>query len=154
MFRGLIQKGFERGDVLMQLATGHESTVAAKGERLGGGRDLLRLVGVAEQKFASRERPPIAFAVQGAVAFLERPLVAVWILPLENRIADCVGKAEMFLRRGRDGAVRVALQNRRQILELLSRLALAIMTGKKAHATSFQAKNLHFPGFRFKRCDG
>src|SRR5438552_14294149 len=33
MFRGLIQKGFESGDVRMQLVIGRKSTDAAKGER-------------------------------------------------------------------------------------------------------------------------
>ena len=96
----LVHKIAERSDVLMQLAIGHEGAVAAEVERHGGAGDLLRLVGIAEQEFAGRERPPIALAIDCAIASRDRLLVLVWILPFENRIAERVGEAEMFLRRG------------------------------------------------------
>ena len=52
----------------MQFAIGHESAVAAEIKRHCGVWGLLRLVGIAEQKFARRERPPIALAVECAAA--------------------------------------------------------------------------------------
>ena len=83
----------------MQLAIGHESAIAAEIKRHCGVWGLLRLVGIAEQKFARRERPPIALAVECAAAYGQRLLVAIGILTLENRIANPIGEAEMLLRR-------------------------------------------------------
>ena len=66
--RGLGHEIAERRDVLMQLAISREGAVAAEIERHRRTGDLLRLVGIAEQEFAGRERPPLASAIKGAVA--------------------------------------------------------------------------------------
>ena len=102
----------------MQLTIGHESAVAAEIERHGGAGDLLRLVGIAEKEFAGREWPPIALAVEGAIAFYLRGLIFSGILPLENRIANTIGEAEMLLRYGHILAILLLLDNEAQVLIL------------------------------------
>ena len=90
----------ERNDVLMQLAVGDESAIAAEIQRHRGAGDLLRLVGIAEQEFAGRKRPPVAGAIDRAVAVRFAHLEVARILPLEDGIAQRIGEPEVLLGRG------------------------------------------------------
>jgi hypothetical protein len=130
----------------VQLAISHEGAIAAEVVRHGGARDLLRLVGIAQQELASRERPPIAVAIEGAVADLEKLLVAVWILAVENRIADPIGEAEMLLRRGLVLAI-LSRENGAQFLIPLWRLSRLVVSGEELYAAAFLGELLDLPGF-------
>ena len=100
----------------MQLAVGDESAIAAEIQRHRGAGDLLRLVGIAEQELAGRKRPPVAGAVDRAVAVRFAHLEVARILPLEDGIAQRIGEPEVLLGGGTALPVRPALHDRGQVL--------------------------------------
>ncbi len=97
----LVQDLAKRAQVLVQLAIDHEGAIVGQILGHGGRRQLLALVGVAEDKFAGRQRHPAGLLVHPlAPADHPRGHLGRGDLALEDRIANPVGEAEVLLARG------------------------------------------------------
>ena len=136
----------ERHHVLVQLAIRHEGAVAAEIQRHRGARDLLRLVRIAEQELAGRQRSPVAGTIDRAVAVRRILLEIARIFAFEHRIAERIGESEVLLGAGEDLPIGTMRHDRGQLLVGCRRLSRRIVARQDSNPADRLAQRLDLPG--------